>query len=101
MAQTRLVEPFLMVRPKGLEPPTYWFVASHSIQLSYWRINIIANNIIPYFGTVVKGYFFILTEINFSKQFVINYELLKYKSLGQAFSKACGVQRQSLGRSSQ
>ena len=26
---------------------------------------------------------------------------LKYKSLGQAFSKACGVQRQSLGRSSQ
>ena len=41
------------------------------------------------------------TEINFSKQFVINYELLKYKSLGQAFSKACGVQRQSLGRSSQ
>jgi hypothetical protein len=22
---------------KGLEPPTYWFVASHSIQLSYKR----------------------------------------------------------------
>ncbi len=29
--------PFL-VRPEGLEPPTYWFVASHSIQLSYERI---------------------------------------------------------------
>ena len=27
-----------LVRQKGLEPPTYWFVASHSIQLSYWRI---------------------------------------------------------------
>ena len=27
-----------LVRWKGLEPPTYWFVASHSIQLSYWRI---------------------------------------------------------------
>ena len=27
-----------MVRRKGLEPPTYWFVASHSIQLSYRRI---------------------------------------------------------------
>ena len=27
-----------MVRRKGLEPPTYWFVASHSIQLSYKRI---------------------------------------------------------------
>ena len=23
---------------KGLEPPTYWFVASHSIQLSYRHI---------------------------------------------------------------
>ena len=45
--------------------------------------------------------FLAATEINFSKQFVINCELLKYKSLGQAFSKACGVQRQSLGRSSQ
>ena len=27
-----------MVRLKGFEPPTYWFVASHSIQLSYSRI---------------------------------------------------------------
>ena len=31
-----------MVRRKGLEPPTYWFVASHSIQLSYRRISRIA-----------------------------------------------------------
>ena len=29
---------FLLVRRKGLEPPTYWFVASHSIQLSYRRV---------------------------------------------------------------
>ncbi len=28
----------VLVRRKGLEPPTYWFVASHSIQLSYRRI---------------------------------------------------------------
>ena len=27
-----------VVRAKGFEPPTYWFVASHSIQLSYARI---------------------------------------------------------------
>ena len=26
-----------MVRVKGLEPLAYWFVASHSIQLSYTR----------------------------------------------------------------
>ena len=27
-----------MARWKGLEPPTFWFVAKHSIQLSYQRI---------------------------------------------------------------
>ena len=26
------------MRRKGFEPPTYWFVASYSIQLSYRRI---------------------------------------------------------------
>ena len=26
-----------VVRPEGLEPPTFWFVAKHSIQLSYER----------------------------------------------------------------
>ena len=26
-----------LVRLEGLEPPTYWFVANHSIQLSYNR----------------------------------------------------------------
>ena len=30
-----------LVRWKGLEPPTYWFVASHSIQLSYQRIYVL------------------------------------------------------------
>ena len=29
----------LLVRQKGLEPPTYWFVASYSIQLSYCRMS--------------------------------------------------------------
>ena len=29
---------FFVVRQKGFEPPTFWFVAKHSIQLSYWRI---------------------------------------------------------------
>lgn len=26
-----------MARPEGLEPATFWFVARHSIQLSYER----------------------------------------------------------------
>ena len=30
-----------MVRLKGFEPPTYWFVASHSIQLSYSRKSLV------------------------------------------------------------
>ena len=32
-----LVSYRFMVRPEGVEPPTYWFVASCSIQLSYGR----------------------------------------------------------------
>lgn len=28
-----------MARWKGLEPPTFWFVAKHSIQLSYQRVS--------------------------------------------------------------
>ena len=30
-----------LVRWKGLAPPTYWFVASHSIQLSYQRVYVL------------------------------------------------------------
>ncbi len=26
-----------VARQEGLEPPTFWFVAKHSIRLSYWR----------------------------------------------------------------
>ena len=28
---------FTLVRQEGLEPSAYWFVASRSIQLVYWR----------------------------------------------------------------
>ena len=36
-AETQWYQRFSMARWKGLEPLTYWFVASHSIQLSYQR----------------------------------------------------------------
>ena len=29
------------VRPGGFEPPTFWSVARHSIQLSYGRIELL------------------------------------------------------------
>ena len=35
--------PIFLVRRKGLEPLTYWFVASHSIQLSYQRVTHFRN----------------------------------------------------------
>ena len=34
---------FCLARLKGLEPLTYWFVASHSIQLSYRRIHALRH----------------------------------------------------------
>ena len=37
-AKTQCFCGFFVARLKGLEPLTYWFVASHSIQLSYKRI---------------------------------------------------------------
>ena len=30
-----------MVRLEGFEPPTFWFVAKHSIQLSYSRMSFV------------------------------------------------------------
>ncbi len=49
-----------MVRLEGLEPPTYWFVASHSIQLSYSRIP--SHRQLDYFSTTdgkMQVFFFI------------------------------------------
>lgn len=37
--ETTNVSRFFVVRRKGFEPPTFWFVAKHSIRLSYWRKN--------------------------------------------------------------
>ena len=34
-----------MVRPERFERPTYWFVASCSIQLSYGRTSSLANGV--------------------------------------------------------
>ena len=39
-----------LVRLKGFEPPTYWFVASHSIQLSYRRMIINFKSYMRYWG---------------------------------------------------
>ena len=49
---------FALVRRKGLEPPTYWFVASHSIQLSYRRMaHSRCSHILPYEVGFVKHFF--------------------------------------------
>ena len=48
-----------LVRRKGLEPPTYWFVASHSIQLSYRRIThyLMRSSIIAHKQRKCKHFF--------------------------------------------
>ena len=34
---SKILSRWELARPEGLEPPTYWFEASRSIQLSYGR----------------------------------------------------------------
>ncbi len=45
-----------MARWKGLEPPAFWFVAKHSIQLSYQRI-CLCQSILSQTPAVVKFFF--------------------------------------------
>ena len=49
-----------LARLKGLEPLTYWFVASHSIQLSYRRITLFSPINIAKFERKVKAFFLVL-----------------------------------------
>ena len=56
-----------LVREKGFEPPTFWFVAKHSIQLSYSRISLFPDDllIIAQFQRECKCFF------DFSKNFSV------------------------------
>ena len=50
-----------LVRRKGLEPLTYWFVASHSIQLSYRRVlrlTLQYNSTVRFILQALFSYFF-------------------------------------------
>ncbi len=41
-----------LVRRKGFEPPTFWFVAKHSIQLSYRRLSARLVLLLKYYTTL-------------------------------------------------
>lgn len=43
-----MISGLFLVRLKGFEPPTYWFVASHSIQLSYSRVFLLRKQLVYY-----------------------------------------------------
>ena len=46
---------FLLVRPDGFEPPTPWFEARYSIQLSYGRMEPKDYIIIPLLQRCLSG----------------------------------------------
>ena len=50
------VQDFSLARQEGLEPPTFWFVAKHSIRLSYWRI-CFCQSILSQTSRNVKSFF--------------------------------------------
>ena len=45
-----------MARQEGVEPPTSWFVARHSIQLSYWREEGVLSGCDPVQSTWIQGH---------------------------------------------
>ena len=53
-----------MARCKGFEPLTFWFVAKHSIRLSYRHMSFPTKVIISHFGGKVKWYLAILQNIS-------------------------------------
>ena len=44
----------VLVRLEGFEPPTFWFVAKHSIQLSYSRISLISCRQLSYISISIS-----------------------------------------------
>ena len=50
---------FFLARQKGFEPPTFWFVAKHSIRLSYWRIQFLAEA----FASITVIYYTTMKEL--------------------------------------
>ena len=49
---------------KGFEPLTFWFVAKHSIRLSYRHMSFPTKGIIAHFAGKVKWIFVILQNIS-------------------------------------
>ena len=60
-----------LVRLEGFEPPTFWFVAKHSIQLSYSRISLISCRQLSYIS------------ISISKMQALFLNFLKFFSLSE------------------
>ena len=67
------------MRRKGFEPPTYWFVASYSIQLSYRRI--LSWGFLPQASVIITQ------AVGFVKPFFQKSAKIKESSDGFSFFK--------------
>ena len=76
---------FLLARQEGFEPPTLWFVARYSIQLSYWRLRSLEHSyIIASFIRFVKGF---SKKIQFFLKNVANRAAKPFSSLSGTYQR--------------
>ncbi len=81
--KTAAIATVLLACLEGFEPPTYWFVASHSIQLSYKHTSFNDLIIIAYPTMKVKQFFDIrMYALIYVKMLACIYKNTNFQKMG-------------------